>query len=78
MQIQNVAKYMRSVNHVNAEAIENADVVRPEFVWQTDSRPNDCGVFVMRYMEHYMGGQMSRWGVDLQLRVRSKKLSWAS
>ncbi|PWA99749.1 Peptidase C48, SUMO/Sentrin/Ubl1 [Artemisia annua] len=47
-----------NLKYPNVTVIDNK---RPEFVWQTNSRPNDCGVFVMRYM----GGQMSWLGCGL-------------
>lgn len=31
-----------SFKHVNAEAMEKADVCRPEFDWETNNRPKDC------------------------------------
>lgn len=37
-----------------------------EFHWQIDSRPNDCGVFVMHHMEHYMGYTIVRWDCGLE------------
>ncbi|PWA49470.1 hypothetical protein CTI12_AA482120 [Artemisia annua] len=58
---QNFAAYMRAMNHVNAEAIDKAELRRPEFLWETDNRPNDCGIFAMRHMETYMGTPIVYW-----------------
>lgn len=52
---------MRKVGIATGEAIEGAEVFRPEFSWQTDCKPDDCGVFVMRHMEAYTGATMGRW-----------------
>ncbi|PWA61497.1 hypothetical protein CTI12_AA372590 [Artemisia annua] len=63
---QNFGKYMESVKHGKAEEILNADVSRGKFHWQTDNWPNECGVFVMRHMESYMGSVKGRWECGLE------------
>ena len=61
MQRQNFAVYMRAMKHVNAEAIDKAELRKPEFAWETDNRPNDCGIFAMRHMESYIGTTLIYW-----------------
>ena len=65
MQRTHFAAYMVAMKHVNAEAIDKAELRRPEFSWETDNRPNDCGIFAMRHMESYMGSPLAHWNCGL-------------
>ncbi|GJU02284.1 hypothetical protein Tco_1112622 [Tanacetum coccineum] len=40
--------------------------------WQTDKRPNDSGVFLMRHMEAYMGTIISKWACGLETEGRKQ------
>ena len=57
---------MKNRNHEKADEIINSEITRGEFHWQTDKRPNDCGVFVMRHMENYMGMNVLKWECGLE------------
>ncbi|PWA92168.1 hypothetical protein CTI12_AA082320 [Artemisia annua] len=70
-EVVNFAAYMRAMKHVNAEAIDKAELRRPEFMWETDNRPNDCGIFAMHHMESYMGTPIIYWNCGFV--VESKK-----
>ncbi|PWA76611.1 hypothetical protein CTI12_AA230960 [Artemisia annua] len=61
LQHKNFRNFMRSSNHEKANEILKTVITRREFHWPTDRRTNDCGVFVMRHMEHYMGYNILRW-----------------
>ncbi|PWA60900.1 hypothetical protein CTI12_AA379850 [Artemisia annua] len=70
------ANFMRSRIHEKAFAILKSVITRGEFHWQTDRRPTDCGVFVMRHMEHYMGNNILRWdcGIEDEGRKQTNQL----
>ena len=53
-------------NHAKAEEIMKSEITNGEFHWQTDKRPKDCGVFVMRHMENYMGMSILNWDCGLE------------
>nr|GEW36999.1 ulp1 protease family, C-terminal catalytic domain-containing protein [Tanacetum cinerariifolium] len=50
--------------HLQAEIIE-AQLVRGTFDWQTDKRSKDCGIFLMRHRESYMGNEIGKWKCGL-------------
>lgn len=54
------------LNHNKAAAILSVEVIREDFQWQSDKRPKDSGVFLMRHMEAYMGGLLSKWSCGLE------------
>ncbi|PWA81461.1 C2 calcium-dependent membrane targeting [Artemisia annua] len=70
------ANFIRSRIHEKAFAILKSVITRGEFHWQTDRRPTDCGVFVMRHMEHYMGNNILRWdcGIEDEGRKQTNQL----
>ncbi|PWA36366.1 hypothetical protein CTI12_AA600680 [Artemisia annua] len=57
---------LKSRNHEKSSEVEKSVITHGEFRWQTDKRPNDCGVFVMRHMEDYMGMNLVRWDCGLE------------
>ena len=67
---------MKNRNHEKADEILKSEITRGEFHWQTDKRPNDCGVFVMRHMEDYMGMSIQRWdcGIEDEGRKQTNQL----
>ncbi|PWA65812.1 hypothetical protein CTI12_AA333080 [Artemisia annua] len=68
--------FMKSRNDEKADEIVKSEITRGEFHWQTDRRPKDCGVFVMRYMEDYMGMNILRWdcGIEDEGRKQTNQL----
>ena len=57
------------------ELIEKLDPVMVEMAWQTNANSVDCGIFVMRHMESFMGQPWNGWrtGLDIES-VRNKKI----
>lgn len=50
------------------ELLEKLDPVMVEMSWKTNNNFDDCGVFVMRHMETYMGQPWTTWhtGLDIE------------
>ncbi|XP_017250717.2 uncharacterized protein LOC108221347 [Daucus carota subsp. sativus] len=50
------------------ELIEKLDPVMVEMAWQTNANSVDCGIFVMRHMESFMGQPWNGWrtGLDIE------------
>nr|GEU64988.1 zinc finger, CCHC-type [Tanacetum cinerariifolium] len=53
-------QYLLAINHGKAIKIIEAQLVRGTFDWQTDKRSKDCGTFLMRHMESYMGNELGK------------------
>ncbi|PWA38041.1 arabinogalactan peptide 13 [Artemisia annua] len=66
LQHKNFRNFMRSRNHEKADEILKTVITCGEFHWKTDKRTNDCGVFVMRHMKHYMGYNILRWDCGIE------------
>ncbi|KAK9053285.1 hypothetical protein SSX86_029918 [Deinandra increscens subsp. villosa] len=47
--------YLESISHPKAKNIKNSTLERLEMAWRTRSNYIDCGLFLMRHMETYMG-----------------------
>lgn len=47
-------------NHRKASEVAALKLVRIEMKWRTKNNHLDCGVFVIRHMEHYTG-QSKNW-----------------
>ncbi|GKC21705.1 hypothetical protein Tco_1023855 [Tanacetum coccineum] len=59
-------EYLVRLNHNKAADVLKVEVKRENFYWQTDKKPYDSGVFLMRHMEAYMGNVMSKWECGLE------------
>lgn len=55
MQKHLFVKYLYQVNHPKKAELEMATITKVDIEWATKSNLHDCGVFVMRHMEKYMG-----------------------
>ncbi|GJY40008.1 C2 calcium-dependent membrane-targeting protein [Tanacetum coccineum] len=64
--------YLARLNPNKAIAVLRVEVTREDFYWQTDKRPNDYGVFLMRHMEAYMGTIISKWACGLETEGRKQ------
>ncbi|GJZ43884.1 C2 calcium-dependent membrane-targeting protein [Tanacetum coccineum] len=64
--------YLDRLNPNKAAAVLRVEVKREDFYWQTDKRPNDSGVFLMRHMEAYMGTIISKWACGLETEGRKQ------
>nr|KAJ0185923.1 hypothetical protein LSAT_V11C900485000 [Lactuca sativa] len=51
-------QYLRSVHHPNAEAFSHVPRQIPQLTWSTVNNTTDCGIFTMRHMETFMGGNI--------------------
>nr|GEX16121.1 ulp1 protease family, C-terminal catalytic domain-containing protein [Tanacetum cinerariifolium] len=71
MQHKKFSEYLLAINHRKAAEIIEAQLVRGTFDWKTDKRSKDCGIFLMRYMEAFMGIQLGKWKCELD--VEGKK-----
>nr|GEW29660.1 reverse transcriptase domain-containing protein [Tanacetum cinerariifolium] len=58
-------QYLLATNHGKAAEIIEAQLVHGTFDWQTDKRSKDCGIFLMRHMESYMGNELGKWKYGL-------------
>ncbi|GJY65100.1 hypothetical protein Tco_0466560 [Tanacetum coccineum] len=58
--------YRKSMVVTNTNDVVVATVMQKGFLLQTDKRPNDSGVFLMRHMEAYMGNVISKWACGLE------------
>ena len=45
-----------------------------KFKWQTESKAPNCGVFVMRHMETYMGEQFEKYQCDAKASCIAKQI----
>ncbi|CAH1427917.1 unnamed protein product [Lactuca virosa] len=53
-----MSKYLRSVHHPNAKAFSHVPGQIPQLSWSTVHNSTDCGIFTMRHMETFMGGNI--------------------
>ena len=65
--------------HKHAEAIGQVKHRLCKLSWQTKQNSVDCGVFIMRHMENYMGQDDSSWDCELpkesnEQRVKLRRL----
>ncbi|WOH02321.1 hypothetical protein DCAR_0521710 [Daucus carota subsp. sativus] len=68
-------QYMVLKNHLKAKDIASLVPVRLEMKWRTEHNHIDCGLFVMRHMEHYQGVSKS-WdcGLVVEGKVQDQQL----
>lgn len=52
---------MRELNHPSVDKISKAKAKIPKRKWQTDLNDIDCGVFVLRHMDTFKGGVISKY-----------------
>ncbi|GKB43049.1 hypothetical protein Tco_0887991 [Tanacetum coccineum] len=64
--------YRARLNPNKVAAVLRVEVTREDFYWQTDKRPNDSGVFLMRHMEAYMGTIISKWACGMETEGRKQ------
>ncbi|KAJ9543619.1 hypothetical protein OSB04_023326 [Centaurea solstitialis] len=57
--------HLNVIEHPAAETLERVNVRLLEMKWQTKGNFVDCGVFLMRHMETYMGGGVRGWFTGL-------------
>ncbi|KAL8224186.1 hypothetical protein R6Q57_019661 [Mikania cordata] len=53
--------YVNLVGHPKATEIESSQIEKLRISWATTKNFVDCGIFVMRHMEMYMGNHMRAW-----------------
>ncbi|CAH1431616.1 unnamed protein product [Lactuca virosa] len=53
-----MTQYLRSVHHPNAKAFSHVPRQIPQLTWSTVNNTTDCGIFTMRHMETFMGGNI--------------------
>ncbi|CAI9278963.1 unnamed protein product [Lactuca saligna] len=53
-----MSDYLRFVHHPNVEAFSHAPKQIPQLSWSTVNNNTDCGIFTMRHMETFMGGNI--------------------
>ncbi|KAK1412925.1 hypothetical protein QVD17_34535 [Tagetes erecta] len=54
-------KYLNMVNHSKAGPLFSSKIQRLKIAWATTTNEVDCGIFVMRHMEKYMGPGDRLW-----------------
>ncbi|KAJ9565598.1 hypothetical protein OSB04_001564 [Centaurea solstitialis] len=65
--------HLKSINHPSAESFASVEPRLVEMKWRTKSNYVDCGVFLMRHMETYMGGGARGWFVGLPTEAEGHK-----
>ncbi|KAL8227417.1 hypothetical protein R6Q59_000098 [Mikania micrantha] len=53
--------YLHLMGHPKATEIESCQIEKLRISWATTNNFVDCGVFVMRHMEMYMGNHTRAW-----------------
>ncbi|KAK9078728.1 hypothetical protein SSX86_002785 [Deinandra increscens subsp. villosa] len=48
-------KYLESISHPKAKSFKKSTLKRLEMDWRTENNHIDCGIFLMRHMETYLG-----------------------
>ncbi|KAK9080343.1 hypothetical protein SSX86_000101 [Deinandra increscens subsp. villosa] len=48
-------KYLESISHPKAKSFKKSTLKRMEMDWRTENNHIDCGIFLMRHMETYLG-----------------------
>ncbi|KAI3718883.1 hypothetical protein L6452_19768 [Arctium lappa] len=61
-------QHLYNVGHSSYDSFAGLEPVRIAVKWCTQSNSHDCGVFLMRHMECYMGELPYRWksGLDVE------------
>ncbi|KAD6796550.1 hypothetical protein E3N88_07446 [Mikania micrantha] len=54
-------EYLHNWKHPKAQQLEDMEITRLQLKWATRGNIKDCGVFVMRHMECFMGGPESEF-----------------
>ncbi|GJZ18796.1 ulp1 protease family, C-terminal catalytic domain-containing protein [Tanacetum coccineum] len=65
-----------AINHGKAAEILECQLVHGNFSWQTNGRAKDCGIFLMRHMECFMGNDIGKWvcGLDVEGKKQNAQL----
>ncbi|KAL4558174.1 hypothetical protein LXL04_036372 [Taraxacum kok-saghyz] len=59
-------RYLMSVHHKSAIQVQDVEAGRLKLKWRTKENDTDCGVFLMRHMEVYMGDKTTNWDCGLR------------
>ncbi|KAJ9566178.1 hypothetical protein OSB04_002144 [Centaurea solstitialis] len=70
---QMVVQHLRNINHPSADLLEPVEDRWMDISWRTRHNFIDCGVFLMRHMETYMGGGVRGWYTGLSVEGPSQK-----
>jgi len=54
-------KYLKKVEHPKWTEVEKLEPTRLNIDWATTGNYKDCGVFLMRHMETWMGVTKDKW-----------------
>ncbi|KAJ9555352.1 hypothetical protein OSB04_009966 [Centaurea solstitialis] len=65
--------HLEQVQHPSAEMLKQVEVRLLEMKWRTKENYIDCGVFLMRHMETYMGGGLRGWFTGLTTESETQK-----
>ncbi|KAL8258249.1 hypothetical protein R6Q59_030290 [Mikania micrantha] len=70
--------YLHLMGHPKATEIESCQIEKLRISWATTNNFVDCGVFVVRHMEMYMGNHTWAWdcGFPKDERVKKKKVEF--
>ncbi|KAK1431991.1 hypothetical protein QVD17_08837 [Tagetes erecta] len=76
--------YLYHVGHKGCQGIRLAKPVIKKLGWSTKSNVVDCGVFLMRHMETYMGSKLKKWkcglyddGPKQEVQINNLRLKYA-
>ncbi|KAL8201768.1 hypothetical protein R6Q57_010915 [Mikania cordata] len=65
--------YLHLMGHPKATEIETCQIEKLRISWLTTNNFVDCGIFVMRHMEMYMGNHTRAWDCGFPKDERAKK-----
>ena len=61
MQHELFVEYMRSLEHPKTDVIAALHPNRYIMQWCSTENIIDCGIFLMRHMDHYRGEEIEKW-----------------
>ncbi|CAH1415983.1 unnamed protein product [Lactuca virosa] len=59
------SRYLLNVNHKSALQIQNVEAEKLRMNWRSRNNDINCGVFLMRHMEVYMGDRTGNWNCGI-------------
>ncbi|KAL1541069.1 hypothetical protein AAHA92_25333 [Salvia divinorum] len=66
-------RYMTTTGlHAQCKYVIKSKIERLKMNWRTKDNVEDCGVFLMRHMESYMGQRLQDWKCGLSVRSKNK------
>lgn len=82
-QIKSFIDYLKRVNHPKPDKFLMAAPKIIQMEWRTNNNISDCGVFVMRHMETYMGGgafcqDLKKLGIGQSVQIKLLRVKYVA